>query len=308
MIRILNLHEVHDINWFDNLVGYLKSEYEMASIEDIKNFYNGEKPSKKSCHFTVDDGQNSFYDTIYPVLKKHNVPVTLFVSPKILGNELNYWFQEIYGYNHSDLKKCIADVTSLPFNDIARFNSVSILKTLQIQQIEKIIQRYQLKHKVSKKPRQNITITTLRELDESHLVTVGAHTMNHPILSNESDSNCQFEIQESVNELANILNHPIKYFSYPNGQPDWDYSEREIGYLKKAGVDLAFTTESKNLSSSDNTFCIPRLAATDGEKMVFLKTKLLLGSMWEPVKRLKWSGEFKERRLLKNIRMSSNTG
>ena len=74
----------------------------------------------------------------------------------------------------------------------------------------------------------------------SGLVTIGAHTINHPVLKNESDTGCRYEIAESVKQLELILEKPVKYLAYPNGRLHLDFGEREMNYLKESNIALYF--------------------------------------------------------------------
>lgn len=292
---------VKDGVWFDNMVCYLKSKYLFITTDDLSEFYKGNLNLKNSCHITIDDGDKSFYDVIFPVLRKYNVPASIYVSPKICIEESNYWFQEVNGYNPSELKRIIADISDIPLRQLIKFSTESILKTLQIQQIQEIIKRYRKSTNSPAKSFQNMTIENLKEVFQSGLVTIGAHTINHPILMNEDDLTSKYEITESINELSTLLNHEIKYFAYPNGIPFLDFSEREKSCLKESGIAIAFSTESKNLLLSDDKTSIPRIGVSDSESLPFFKTKMLVGSHWETITRLKPNGEKRERKELKRI-------
>ena len=122
------------------------------------------------------------------------------------------------------------------------------------------------------------------------MVVIGAHTLNHPILKNETAERSKIEIVDSINELEEIVNHEIKYFAYPNGIPFLDFDEREFEYLNSKKIRLAFSTESRNFSKESNLLSIPRFGISFGNHY-FVKTKLLLGKNWEFIKNLKSKGE-----------------
>jgi peptidoglycan/xylan/chitin deacetylase (PgdA/CDA1 family) len=308
MHRILNLHEVRDFRWFDKLASYLKSRYNMVSLDSIENFYGTDMDLKNACHITVDDGEKSFYEVIYPVLKKHKIPATLFVSPKIITERSNYWFQEIKGYNSNELKKSISSVTGISFNLLKNYNEVWILKTLKINEIQEIIKTYQSTTKTIPKISQNITIENLKEISESGLITLGAHSLNHPILINEDNKNCEIEISSSINDLSAIIKKKVKYFAYPNGTQNLDFSFREEKILSLNGIQLALTTEAGNLSLSDNKFRIPRLGIAENQNMLVIKSKLFLGSQWKILKKMKPTEEHQQRRKITRLStFSSNT-
>ena len=305
MNKILNFHQVNDGAWFERIVCYLKSKYKFIPIEILYEFYKGRVDLKNVCHITIDDGDKAFYNVIFPVLKKHNIPASIYVSPKICIEETNYWFQEINGYNQMELKRTIADMTGISLKYLIRYDSECILKTMTINQIIETIERYRKMTKTPKKSFQNMSVNNIRDVYQSGLITIGAHTMNHPVLKNEDDITSGYEISESVNELSNLLNQEIKHFSYPNGIPGLDFSEREKIYLIKSGIQLVFSTVSKNFVPYDDRTSIPRFGISDGENMSFFKTKMYLGSSWETITRLKPTGEYKQRQNLIRI-FSSN--
>ena len=306
MNKIINFHDVHDALWFDNIIKILRSKYDLVSIEDIEQFYYNEKKLKNACHITIDDGEASFYNVIYPVLKKHNVPATLFVSPKICKQRENFWFQEIAGYDQANFKKVIAAYLNTDYNQISSYPVGMILKNLRIDQIWSIISQYQENFKVSTKDPQNMTIDQLIEVDRDGLVAIGAHTIDHPILANESNEDSDEEICTSVTQLQDLLQHQIKYFAYPNGIPQLDFGQREINSLKKMNCRLSFSTQHKNFSLADNPFSIPRSGFSHGNQL-FVKAKLLFGENWEKIKNLKSKGE-KELRNEVKAKISSNRG
>jgi peptidoglycan/xylan/chitin deacetylase (PgdA/CDA1 family) len=307
MNRILNFHSVNDSDWFDRIICYLKIRYKLVSVETICELHQGHIDNNSCCHVTVDDGDKTFFDIMFPILNKYKVPASVYVSPKMCMEQSNYWFQEIQGYNKAELKKTIADVCNLPLTILQEYKTESIFKTMSIHQIYEVIERYQELTDTPVKTCQNMTVNDLVYVEKSGLVTVGAHTLNHPILYNEDDAKCKYEIKESVCELSTILKHEIKYFAYPNGIPNLDFTEREKSYLKEVGINLAFTTESRNMSSSDHPMCIPRYCISDRENYTYVRAKMKLNSYWDTLTRLKPTGEYRERIELKRIIASCNS-
>jgi peptidoglycan/xylan/chitin deacetylase (PgdA/CDA1 family) len=295
MNKIINLHSVNDVLWFEKVILFLKSRYKMVPIQPIDDYISGNTELNNLCHITVDDGDLSFYKNIYPVLKKLNVPASIYVSPKVCIEKSNYWFQEIEGYNKNELIKIIADMTGVQFNLLIKYNIFSILKTRTIYQINEIIKRYNKITNTSGIVFQNMTVDNLKEVDRSGLVTIGAHTINHPILRNEDDATSKFEICESINELSTLLNHEIKFFAFPNGIPELDFSEREKSYLRESSIQLAFATLSKSLTSYEDAMSLPRFAISNSESLFYLRAKLFLDYHWETIARMRSIGEYKER-------------
>ncbi|MFC5281956.1 polysaccharide deacetylase family protein [Pedobacter alpinus] len=301
MNKILNFHLVDNLAWFEEAIKLIKSKYQMVSIDTLVDYYEGKIELKNACHITVDDGDQTFYKYIYPILKKHNVPASLYVSPKIFNEGINYWFQEVEGYNTNILKKIIAEEKEIDAEKLNPYSIFNVLKVFDIATIHHFLELYRKKTNTALKPYQNMSIAELKEVDNDGLVTIGGHTMNHPVLHNENDESATFEINNSVKELAELLGHPIKCFSYPNGIPGYDFTEREQNLLRANDIKITFSTEAKNFNSKNEIMSIPRIGVSNNESMLFLKAKLILGAVWDNLKRIKSTGEYKHRREIQKI-------
>lgn len=298
MNKIINFHDVRNIDWIENTLSILKSLYNFVKINDIEDFYYNGKILRKSIHLTIDDGDKTFYSIIYPTLKKLDIPATIFVSAAICSNNSNFWFQEIRSFDPDKVKKIICENYNIDPNKFKFYPVSVILKNMSISQIWTVINKYKSICGIKSNEQHNMSIDQLMEIDRDGLVTIGAHTMNHPILSNEDEETCKSEIVDSFVKLENILEHKIKYFAYPNGTPILDYSEREIDILKKINCRLAFSTEAKNFALNDNPLSIPRFGLSKGNEL-FVRTKLSLGKHWNFIKNIKSKDEIKLRTELK---------
>jgi peptidoglycan/xylan/chitin deacetylase (PgdA/CDA1 family) len=256
---VLVFHKEENGPLFEKIIIALKARYTLVPVAQLKDLLLNKKELKKVCHISFDDGYKSFYTVVFPILKKYKVPVSLFVSPEIIIAEKNYWFQEIEGYDEVLLKNILAQHLNISYNSICRFPIKAIFKCLPVSTIKEIIEHYQQQTSCGIKDSENINIDQLKEMSSSGLVTIGAHTINHPVLANESDAGCRYEIAESIKLLESILSHPVKYFAYPNGWPGLDFGEREINYLKETNITLAFSTELDHLTANTNPLSISRM-------------------------------------------------
>ncbi len=280
---VLIFHKEEDSGLFEKIILALKEQYSLISAYQLEQLILEGKSTRNVCHITFDDGLLSFFTVIFPLLKKHYTPASLFVSPEIIRSGDNFWFQEIEGYDETILKNITAVELNISLDKLAGYPSQIIFKCLQMNQIKRIIELYQRQENCVKRSSQNISVEQLKEVDASGLVSVGAHTMNHPVLKNESDESCFFEITESVNALGKLLGHPVRYFAYPNGRPTIDFGEREMNYLRKAGISIAFSTELDTLSVTQNMLSVPRMGfARMGLSPTnpLIKFRLGLGKKW----------------------------
>lgn len=301
---VLVFHKEENGPLFEKIIVALKARYNLVSAAQLEDLLLKKKELKNICHISFDDGYKSFYTVVFPILKKYYVPVSLFVSPEIIVSQKNYWFQEIEGYDEDQLKNILARQLNISYNSICKFSIMAIFKSLPANTIKHIIRQYQQQAGSNTKVSENINIDQVKEMAASGLVTVGAHTINHPVLANEEDAQCRYEIEESIKQLESILGHPVKYFAYPNGRPGFDFGEREISYLKENNITLAFSTELDHISVNSNPLSIPRMGfATMGlsPANLLIYFRLNAGKKWINIKEIGKPSEKEVRRKIKTI-------
>src|SRR5208283_3779912 len=72
----------------------------------------------------------------------------------------------------------------------------------------------------------------LRRMAASPLVTVGAHTVTHPILTHLEREEVASEIGESSRKIAQELQGPVRTFAYPDGA----YNSTTQSVVREAGL------------------------------------------------------------------------
>jgi peptidoglycan/xylan/chitin deacetylase (PgdA/CDA1 family) len=102
-----------------------------------------------------------------------------------------------------------------------------------------------------------LTWEQLRRMDEG-LITIGSHTLTHPILTTLSDDVLQREIADSRSLLEQTLDRNVDFFSYPNGAND----ARVVDSVRKH-YRAALTTQKAFVDSESDPCTLPRIAAGD---------------------------------------------
>ncbi len=284
---VLAFHKEENSELFERIILALKARYSLVSASRLEQLLSQGTSTKNVCHITFDDGLQSFYTVVFPLLKKHHVPVSLFVSPEIIRTGDNFWFQETEDYTEEVVKDILARELQVAAGKLNGFSSQAVFKCLPVSRIKKIITCYQQQENCGKKASQNMTVAQLKEVDHSGLVAVGAHTINHPILQNEDNDSSLYEIGESVSALARMLEHPVRYFAYPNGRPGIDFGEREMNCLRMNNIAMAFSTELDTLSPGNDLLSIPRMGFARmglSASNPLIRLRMNMGKKWIDVK------------------------
>ena len=299
---VLLFHVPTSLEWFENTIKIISKFYRFVSISDIRDYYDGKSDLTGCCHITFDDGHKAVYNNAFPVLKSYNIPATLFISPSVLINKNNYWFQEISQYKKEETIRIISKLKSINPAILGNMDEKEIMKECTLNEIQTIINKLNVLKNSEQYNCQNIKIDELIELKKSNIFTIGSHSYNHPILANESDPVSEYEIRESKIELEKILGDEVKYFAYPNGIPELDYSEREINYCANSKYELAFTCEISDFSRNNSNFEIPRLEISSGSQLL-VAAKILIYDLIK--KRLMNQKMINDRKLIRSITKNS---
>jgi peptidoglycan/xylan/chitin deacetylase (PgdA/CDA1 family) len=92
-------------------------------------------------------------------------------------------------------------------------------------------------------------------LDRHPLVTIGAHSRSHPLLTTLPLDEAREEMDASRRVLQERLGHPVEAFSYPYGA----HSFRLRRAVREAGFRHAFTTRPRPIGRRLRPFAIPRI-------------------------------------------------
>jgi len=92
-------------------------------------------------------------------------------------------------------------------------------------------------------------------------MSIGAHTLSHPVLSQSSAEQVWNEISGCRELLKGQLQRDIWAFAYPFGDCG-SVGEREKGFAKQAGFECAFMNEGGGFGAAAPRFAIPRVHVT----------------------------------------------
>ena len=299
---IVTFHRVPSSFWFRNIIRKISKLYTFVSIQQIEEYFYNKTYFNNCCHICFDDGDNTVFENAFPILKELSIPATLFLSPKIIVEENNYWFQEYSTIKEKvtdiDIKKVIAEKTSFDLKQIAKYSTINILKNLPICKITDILNTLKKRYKIEISDFKNITKHQIKKLISCDLITIGAHTLTHPILANELQEIAIEEIKQGIFKLMQITKRNIRYFAYPNGRPKFDFNIREEKILFDEKIRLAFTTEAGFFSKKNHPLRLPRIGFFGGQKedSIWVYVKIMLAPIWRLIEAKK---EINERKKIK---------
>ena len=135
---IVMFYEVDNYKWFEDTLLYLNNRYRIINADQLIESISNRSFRLSQCHLSFDDGHKSFYKIVMPVLLKHKIPASLFISPQVIKDRDIYWFQLLKHFPQEDFKNYLLKNLNEKYaiEKLQDISNVAILNpTLPIQKL-----------------------------------------------------------------------------------------------------------------------------------------------------------------------------
>lgn len=258
---------------FEKQIEYLKTNYKILSLQELIGCLNKKRIPNKSIVITFDDG---YADNLYqaaPILVKYNTPATIFISSGMIDSGLEFWWDSleyIFLAGVATIKKKLEiKIAGINYNwNIEKaedatmvYHKIQVLiKSLPITERDEKIDELYIWSGLQKKQRTSHAILLKEELEQlSQLkcIEIGAHTIVHPRLENETINIQEHEIVGSKTSLENMIGKKVVSFSYPFGA-EKDFSNASVRIVKGAGYNCGLANIQDEVTKITDVYKIPR--------------------------------------------------
>jgi len=221
---------------------------------------------------TFDDGYRDLYAHALPVLQKYDIPATIYLVGRCMETGEAPWYDRIFA-SLADLSSTSLEVET---DCIRRFSlSTPQMRTAGAWEIVCYLRsipdtaRQRWCSDFDRRMRLPNHLLNGRMLSWEHVramlsagISFGAHTMNHPAVSQLEPAAYDYEFNGCKKLLENGLDAPVEHFAYPFGKLVDGNKAAEV-FLARAGYLSAATTVEGFNSSGDNIYILRRLQIGD---------------------------------------------
>ncbi|HZB36603.1 MAG TPA: polysaccharide deacetylase family protein [Beijerinckiaceae bacterium] len=244
--------------------------FELVSLDEVPaRLRNGGQPFAA---ITFDDGYRDTVEHALPVLRRHAAPFTVFVTTQFAEGAGRLWWLE--------LEEAVAWLDRISVNvgeeTIAAPASTAEEKQAAFERLYWALRR-------GPEERLRATVALLAEaagVDGARLVrtlclgwdeiaalarepnvTIGAHTLSHPMLAKWPAAVARREMAESKAGIEERLAVPVRHFAYPVGDPA-SAGAREFALAEEVGFVTAATTRPGHLfpAHASHLHALPRVS------------------------------------------------
>ncbi|MBF0361107.1 MAG: polysaccharide deacetylase family protein [Oligoflexia bacterium] len=264
-----------ELERFEKQIKNISQYYLPTSLKDFEKF-KSHSSKRPRIIITFDDGYVDNMTYALPILKKYNVPATIYISTSYPDGNGDVWWYEIIDIVNDNQEICIIfdnhqyyfslknhqekiDAGIKIINMFLSMDHIAQSRLLNaIRNSDKSLTKY-CKHKYRSYNSLFLNWDEVRILSKEPLITIGAHAHNHYNLSKLDRDVLIKEISHSKCRLEKETGISIEHFAYPFGG-DGFVGKREYEIVKQLGFKTSVTTYSYKLKTTTSNFQLPRYA------------------------------------------------
>jgi len=275
---------------FRKQIQFLKLHYRVIHPNQFREWIEqGKALPDRALLITCDDGLLNTLTDMLPILRDEDVSCLFFVTSASCGDDSGMlWYEELYRLMRSN--SFSGDDFQLPQEKYPADNPASgqASKNFQARWWDAVrrasrlesgaradwmkrlrsqycLERNTVNHCAEKSPGKELSsekrwrllnISELLRLAEAGM-SIGAHTVSHPILSLCSEDEARREIQGSKTLLEKALGRPVWAFAYPFGNPA-TMGKREVNLARDAGFTCGFLNVEHWADLQSGFLALPR--------------------------------------------------
>ena len=259
--RILMYHgtPAADATALERQLRLLSLAFPVVPLEDIATGRN--KNGRARAALTFDDGLRNNVDVAYPILRRLGLTATFFVCPGLIDRDAWLWNHEARQRLKTLSAPALAELAAFVGGPAEVEAFVDWMKTLKIaarRRVEEAVRAATPDFKPSREQREQFDLASWEELArlDPRVVTIGSHTMSHPILTSLSPEETEAETRDSRQALETRLERPVTLFCYPNG----DLNQSVLASARRH-YRCAVTVEPGTINGNADPHLLPRYAA-----------------------------------------------
>ncbi|MBE0365861.1 hypothetical protein PULV_b0548 [Pseudoalteromonas ulvae UL12] len=271
---------------FEQHLMFYKKHFEVINQQQLQQLLESDKPlEKKYALISFDDGYIDNYKLAFPILRKHDLTALFFITTGYVSQHRIPWWDKIaWLIKKSECKKLYYPTDAKPVN-LSRRNKNKVINDVlkrvkadnQTSMADKIDLLSELLGTQLNESMNDIQLfMNFEQVKEMHQagMDIGAHTVNHCILSHEDSATQQIELAQSKAELETLLGTCVPLLAYPVGAFNC-YNDDTIKLAQELGYQVAFTYEEGiNLSPASNRFELLRFPIENNKSITRLKYAL----------------------------------
>jgi peptidoglycan/xylan/chitin deacetylase (PgdA/CDA1 family) len=235
---------------FAGQMKYIRRHYRVLSLRQMVEELQNSSAQGQGVVVTFDDGYLGTYTDAFPVLKEYDIPATVYLTSGCVESGEVPWYDRIFlRFQRAPSEVAVSLGTKRTFRLThfadrvdAATTAVLYLRTLPDEERQRWCDSFEKAIPVSPAELRGSMMNweQVREMQRAG-ISIGCHTVSHPVLSRLGPDALQREVAESKCLIENRLDAMVEDFAFPFGKPR-DCGTIGSKLLSALGLRTAMTT------------------------------------------------------------------
>ena len=270
-----------DIEFLDRFLAHLVAQnWDVVTIGEALRRSGSADDASRYVNFSIDDCYRDTFELIAPVFRRHDVPLTLFVTTGIPDGTASIWPIGLeYTLLERDEVRLDGEVIRLPTPEERRAAYQRIESAWDGPRAPQYYAAFCAENGVDMEAMHwthAITWEMLETLARHPLIEIGAHTMTHPRISSLAPDEALAELEGARVRLNQRLGLNVQHHAFPYGRSG-DCGPRDFALARQAGFLSAATTRKGLVRGGQDRFSLPRNTINGSHRSVGAMEMHLLG-------------------------------
>lgn len=236
--------------------------YTFVSLDEVQAWLEKKLTIRqKFICLTFDDGYRDNLIHGLPILEKHAVPATIYVTNCLPnGTGILWWYLfethvktskqlnlnsslgrfefswENSEQAHAQFGRISEAIKSIPISELPTVLMAAFGKTaLEFEELCRSV---------------SLSWDEIAAISKHPLITIGAHTMQHVSVKQQATSEVENEMRTSKKELEHYIQKEVKHFAYPFGG-SFDVGMRDVELAQRVGFKTSTLNQAGNIFKSN---------------------------------------------------------
>lgn len=250
---------------FERMMRWVKAWFNVLPLTEAAVRLERRSLPPRALAITFDDGYGDNATIAAPILKRLGLTATVFVCPGFLDGG-RMWNDDVIEAIRSS-RRDFVDLSSIgletfPLGSVAQRRQAidRILESIKHRPYDERARCVDLVVDIAggrAGPDLMMTRAQLKSLRAAGM-SVGGHTVSHPILSRLPPRSALAEIAQGKEQLEAMIGERIDAFAYPNGLPGRDYGAEHVAMVRSVGFTCAVSTAWGAARAGADVLQLPR--------------------------------------------------
>jgi len=235
---------------FEHQMRHIRENYHLISLDALVDELQKPTDPKPAVAVTFDDGYLGTYTEAFPILRKYEIPATVYLAAECIETGNAAWYDRLFlalqsipsGHLELDVPGGRFHLTTKQSRINAAEQIIAHLRGTTDEERTRLCAAIEAKATLPEGELKNrmMSWSQIREMQDWG-VKFEAHTMTHPVLSRLDVKAQEYEIKDAKSLIENRLGCEVRHFAYPFGKTA-DFSQESTAILSRLNFRSAVTT------------------------------------------------------------------